>query len=483
MNAAMDPRILRTVSVLTVVLLVGLPAHAKYGGGTGTPEDPYQICTAEQMNQIGLHAEDWDKHFKLMADIDLAAYSGTQFNIIGVGTHFRGTFDGDNHTISNFSYKAPSGDDIALFGRVLGASAMIRDLELVGADVDAGGDNVASLVGWFMQAAVSNCRAFDCNVSGGGQTGGLVGLQFGGTIDGCYVSGNASGEGNVGGLVGRGGPGTIRNSHTDGSVRGTEAVGGILGGSWAGQGAVVNCHSESEVSGEGRVGGIVGLADGTITSSYATGNVSGNRHVGGLVGANSGAMLSRCYSVGDVAGNRNAGGLVGSNGTGTLSCCYSAGSVHGSDDVGGLVGSNGGTITDCFWDSWMSGKSYMCGDQKPGATGCTAEGGKSTAKMQTAGTFLGAGWDFVGETENGTEDIWCICEGEDYPKLTCQFVMGDVDGDHDTDLADFCALASHWGGTDGSFWCGGGRTDLTGDGQVDFADLEQLAENWLTGVQ
>ncbi|UCG56825.1 MAG: hypothetical protein JSU70_18405 [Phycisphaerales bacterium] len=61
--------------------------------------------------------------------------------------------------------------------------------------------------------------------------------------------------------------------------------------------------------------------------------------------------------------------------------------------------------------------------------------------------------------------------------------MGGVDSDHDTDFADFCALGSHWLGTDGSFWCGGGRTDLTGDGRVDFADLEQLAENWLTGVQ
>ena len=37
--------------------------------------------------------------------------------------------------------------------------------------------------------------------------------------------------------------------------------------------------------------------------------------------------------------------------------------------------------------------------------------------MQTAGTFLDAGWVFVGETENGTEDIWCILEGQDYPRL------------------------------------------------------------------
>jgi hypothetical protein len=37
--------------------------------------------------------------------------------------------------------------------------------------------------------------------------------------------------------------------------------------------------------------------------------------------------------------------------------------------------------------------------------------------MQTAATYLDAGWDFVGETANGTEDLWWIDEGRDYPRL------------------------------------------------------------------
>jgi len=37
--------------------------------------------------------------------------------------------------------------------------------------------------------------------------------------------------------------------------------------------------------------------------------------------------------------------------------------------------------------------------------------------MQTATTFLEAGWDFAGEWENGTENIWWIDEGQDYPRL------------------------------------------------------------------
>jgi hypothetical protein len=43
--------------------------------------------------------------------------------------------------------------------------------------------------------------------------------------------------------------------------------------------------------------------------------------------------------------------------------------------------------------------------------------GKTTGDMQTTSTFLEAGWDFVDETANGTEDIWWILEGQDYPRL------------------------------------------------------------------
>jgi len=85
---------------------------AKYGGGTGEPNDPYLIYTAEQLDDIGAEPNDWDKHFKLMADIDLSAYEGTDFNIIGYWVQwyfpdnmpFTGVFDGNGHRISNFTY-------------------------------------------------------------------------------------------------------------------------------------------------------------------------------------------------------------------------------------------------------------------------------------------------------------------------------------------------------------------------------------------
>jgi hypothetical protein len=93
------------------VLTVSAPANAApYGGGSGTLEDPYQIWTAEQMNTIGLNKEDWNKSFILMADIDLSAFTGTQYNRIGdyYGVLFSGIFDGNGHVIINFNYMTES---------------------------------------------------------------------------------------------------------------------------------------------------------------------------------------------------------------------------------------------------------------------------------------------------------------------------------------------------------------------------------------
>jgi len=77
----------------------------KYSGGMGEPNDPYRIATAEDLNDIGNHEEDWDKHFILVNDVNLAQYTGTQLKIIGNSTTmFTGVFDGNDHKISHAKY-------------------------------------------------------------------------------------------------------------------------------------------------------------------------------------------------------------------------------------------------------------------------------------------------------------------------------------------------------------------------------------------
>ncbi len=74
-----------------------------------------------------------------------------------------------------------------------------------------------------------------------------------------------------------------------------------------------------------------------------------------------------------------------------------------------------------------------------------------------------------------------ILEDRDYQYLAWEFVIADFDADADTDFADFCILAEHWLAADGSFWCGQG-CDLTNDGSVDFDDLKEFAQRWVTGM-
>ena len=55
-------------------------------GGSGTVSDPYLICTAEQLDNIGQDETYWDKHFYQLGDIDMSSFTGTSFNIIGKDT-------------------------------------------------------------------------------------------------------------------------------------------------------------------------------------------------------------------------------------------------------------------------------------------------------------------------------------------------------------------------------------------------------------
>ena len=413
---------------LTIPLLVfltisfsALPVQAKYGGGTGEPNDPYLIYDANQMNAIGADSNDWEKCFKLMADIDLSAFTGTSFNIIGTyypWHPFTGVFDGSGHTISNFNYTVIEDSKIGLFGYINGPNAQIKDLELIDPNIDAGvGDEVGSLVGCVEYRTVAN----------------------------CYVEG--------------------------GSVSGDGTVGGLVGSNYAGE--IFQCHATSSVSGYSRVGGLAGENNGTITSCYSSADVRAYCRVGGLVGFNWGnGTITNSYAAGSVSGNNQVGGLVGWNWN-TISNCYATSGISGVNRIGGLVGYNKGSVTTSFWDFQTSGQSTSAGGT-----------GKTTAEMQMQVTFTDAGWDFVGERINGSEDIWMMtCEGMSYPKLNWwQPVLGDYFCPDGVDMIDMEHLALHWldtGCDETNDYCD--WAEISNDSTIDFTDFAILADNWLTG--
>jgi hypothetical protein len=359
----------------------------KYGGGNGTAGNPYQIWTADQMNEIGLNTGDWASHFILMDDISMA---GRAYNIIGTeyeeALAFQGVFDGNGRTISNVSYTVFQNDTfrIGLFGSVRGENAEIRNLTLYNPQINA-------------------------NFSG--SVGALVGGLYRGTVSNCHViGGHVSAYYDVGGLVGR------SSSHQT-----SPALGGT----------VEYCSSSADVEGHysisnfTNVGGLVGSNSGIIRYSFATGDVTGHISVGGLVGylgqSAYSPLIYDCYATGIVQGDDQVGGLIGYNNHSDIKNCYSTGQVSGDYLVGGLCGENHehlgfvGDIEDCFWDTETSNQSTSDGGS-----------GRNTLDMQDGSTFLNAGWDFVGETENGTDDVWKICPGgTDYPRLSWETVQCD----------------------------------------------------------
>ena len=367
--------------------------HAVYGGGNGTVDEPYLIYTAEHLSALGASVEDWNAHFRLIADIDLGSHSADNFNIIGrydEDEPFTGTFDGNGHTIANFRYAGPETNVAGLFGYVTRDTAEIANLTLASPSVDGGaGESCGSLVGYLGRGTIRGCRAEGAVVTDGRNVGGLVGYNWAGTIAGCSAAGRVAGAQNVGGLLGGNRSGTVSE-----------------------------CCAAVAVSGQDDVGGLVGdTSGGAILRCYAAGTVSGSgADIGGLVADNAG-ILRDCYSTATVEAGPytvSVGGLVGENaGGGTIDHCYAAGSVTagtGAREVGGLVGRNGGAVSHCFWDTQATGQVTSAG----GA-------GKTTAEMQTPETFLAAGWDFVDETENGAEDVWYLPES-DYPCLAWEFL-------------------------------------------------------------
>jgi len=354
------------ITSLMILCLCSTSAQAKYSGGTGQPNNPYQIATADDLMLLGDSPEDYDKHFMLTANIDLApSLPGRKVfdraviapdtdpipNKAGYnaydGTAFTGVFNGDGFAIGNLHIQGS--DHLGLFGQ-LGYGAVVLDLVL--------------------QEVVVNGTGHDI--------GGLVGLSAG-SINVCSVN--------------------------KGSVSGRFYAGGIAGETG---GAISLSHSNVEISGELSIGGLVGRNFGSILSSYSTGTVTGERlYVGGLVGDNNnGGSIANSYSSSKVNGYENVGGLVGPN-FGSIANSYSVGEVSGSRRVGGLVaGGWQAGVFNCFWDIQTSTVR-----NSNGGTGLTTE------EMRDIETYLSAGWDFIDEITNGTCDYWQASPGN-YPRLS-----------------------------------------------------------------
>ncbi len=426
-----------------LLAIAGNSAQAlDFAGGTGEPNDPYQIATAAHLVALGNDPNLWDKHFILTRDLDMKDIDPNAMHPIGGrGRHaFRGVFDGRGHAVVNLHMWRTDDFWVGLFKEIQENSASshpfatghIRNLHLRSVDV-RGARVVGALVGEFGSGLITNCSVTG-SVTGKNSVGGLVGWGHG-ELTRCRAAVDVRGDVAVGGLIGDMWGATVQCS-SSGSVHGRANVGGLIGSNAfaffsgsttegsrpdvsAFKAKTMQCGSCSSVTGIEGTGGLIGVAfgAGAVEDCYALGPVDGTTRVGGLIGVATGCCVVRCFSAGYIKGKVHTGGLIGENEPVENAerlvryppCQFIV------EEIRDASSSRDGwkwllvyrpAILSCFWDGDASGTARGLG------SGADAQGGLTrltTAEMRTAAPFTNFGWDF--------ESVWTIEQGEPYPRL------------------------------------------------------------------
>lgn len=432
-----------------------------YSGGSGTEFDPYLISTAEELHSIAKCPCHFERHFTLIADIDLSNYNGLDgnplFNRIGLSHEpFTGVFDGNGHTISNFTYNSTGTSRMGLFGFINEADAIVKDLGLINPNVNAGtGRFVGSLVGYLGDGTISGCFVRGGSVSGDHIVGGLAGVFNGDVLNSWFMGSVTSVSFYAGGLIGQG------------------------------DCNIFNSYSIGEITSEEFAGGLVGHFNGSAVSSYSVCDITTyGGYSGGLIGWFNSGSMKYCYSGSNISGHSQVGGLVGfCSFYPDFFHCYSYGEVNGVDVAltGGLIGNSFNVdptaYTKLFWNNTANPSLSGIGNLD-----IVDVVGISSVEMQTQSTFTDVGWDFVGESINGPNDIWRMCvDGVSYPLLSWEFNKADFGCPDGVNFFDFSFFALHWqeDNCGASNNCDG--TDLDLLGTVDIKDLGIFVDNWLRG--
>ncbi len=251
----------------------------------GENTEVIEIKTAEELEAIH---ENLSGNFVLAADIDLGGMEWTPLgSFVQAGEEgeeaetpdmeyaFTGTFDGQGHTISNFTINQPEGWALGLFGCI--ANTEIGNFMVENAAAD-GTVMVSAVVGYSYCSTVHDVTvdgavitAHASEMSGEGMYGGVVAAGMMSTITGCsadadiIIPDNTANAGIVGG-------GLELTSVTDSSASGTITAGdncyglGGISGCGFGAGEFTGCTAENVTVTAGDncywIGGLTGYAGG-----------------------------------------------------------------------------------------------------------------------------------------------------------------------------------------------------------------------------
>lgn len=276
----------------------GTASQTWYGDGSA---DTFTISTAADLaglaELVNNNTSFEGKTISLATDIDLAGKEWTPIGLttrsssVALGKNFKGTFLGNEHTISGLKItQGTANQTIGLFGNI--NNGTIRDLTVANVDIN-----------------VPACE----------NAGGIVGMMTGSsTIENCHVSGTIAAH-DAGGIAARMvKEGTITGCTNAAAITGTESAAGIVAKPYyseTGKNMLLeNCTNT-----------------GAITST--------GYHAGGIA-ALSAANVQNCTNSAVITAEGNtAGGIVAEQtNCGTVSGCENTAAVNGTAVAGGIVG-------------------------------------------------------------------------------------------------------------------------------------------------
>lgn len=372
--------------------------------GRGTLDNPYRICTPEQLQEIDNAP---GNHFRLGKSIDLTNasswFGGKWFQSIGRNLHFGfwGSLDGNGFEIQNLAINNPD-KYTGLFGQANGASwpgLWINNLKLNNTRIQNSDTISGSLAGYAGCAIISGVESTGVNITdaknatggfigqigyetkilyskvsgslttadsiksapeGGGSIGGMIGYAPGSPLEIAYSESNVSINakwGNIGGLVGLayGGPTKYLEIHDNiikwniRAKNNSGAVGGVLG-----NGSYIRAKNNiAQASGNNK---IIAEGSGTVTG------------IGGFVGQAGYSEFIQNKT--NYAIQWNTGGTIGGFGwridTSIVSANVSTGAIGWENSkwprwyyVGGFIAF---TVGGSFTDNYATGDIYLSHD-------------------------------------------------------------------------------------------------------------------------
>lgn len=222
-------------------------ANGNFAGGTGTPQDPYLIEDAQDLDAI---RKKLTASYKLISDIDLSTFQSND-GWIPIGKtdiysekcdSFKGNLYGNGHIIKNLYINATKSTTrdflyLGLIGKTEG-NYTISDISMRNVNIISNKHYVGAIVGYCsndstLAGNISRCSVYG-RIEGNTYVGGITGFFRLATMSNCYSAAYIKGSSNVGGLIGRtSGTSTVdavvQYSYANGFIDSPYTEGGIIG--------------------------------------------------------------------------------------------------------------------------------------------------------------------------------------------------------------------------------------------------------------